>query len=401
MYQFSFELLLSILFINFAVLEVVLVEGSNEHQHQRLRNTYTRRPLSSTSTSTSTDNTSTNTMATNFLKRSTSSGALSNNNTAMIDDKFEYTLGAPDSGFSIFLAERTKKVHFIRHAEGYHNKATSESGTNTCLHRDFEGNQDAKATDHPLYDSKLTPKGIRQSEDLKAHLAQRPSGSRSFTAFDLVVVSPLTRTCETALHVFGQPRAPGSPAFLSKGEAPEGTMEHNAGINIPPPRFLVREECRERWGKYVCDGRRSITEIAAEFPNFDFSEVQHDEDIFYSDERESDDHCCERAVKFLEWLNQRPEKCIAVVTHSSFLRHLFGQFGETLHYEDRENLQRLAGNCELRSIMLCSHGVKDGKTIDPLKPESAAPSTVRMASHNSSSNLGDLTLGEESIVPTF
>jgi broad specificity phosphatase PhoE len=179
------------------------------------------------------------------------------------------------------------------------------------------------------------------------------------------------------------------PAFLTKGDAPGGTPEALAGINIPPPRFLVREECRERWGHYVCDGRRSITEIAAEFPNFDFSDIVHDEDVFFSDERESDDHCCERAVKFLEWLNSRPEKCIAVVTHSSFLRHLFGQFGETLHYEDRENLQRLAGNCELRSIVLCSHGNKDGKEISPLVPaqRSAAPSTVRMASHHSVGSL--------------
>mmetsp|Transcript_39110 Transcript_39110/g.47042 ORF Transcript_39110/g.47042 Transcript_39110/m.47042 type:complete len:316 (+) Transcript_39110:141-1088(+) len=312
-------------------------------------------------------------MTTNFLKKSGSSGGLK----AMVDDEFEYALGPPDSGFSIFLAERTKKVHFIRHAEGYHNVATKESGANDCLHRG-----EATAADHPLYDSRLTEKGIQQSVDLKKYLAKRPSGSRSFTAFDLVVVSPLTRTCETALHVFGTPRPPGSPAFLTKGEAPPGTMEAAAGINVPPPRFLVREECRERWGKYVCDGRRTISEIAAEFPTFDFSEIVHDEDVFYSDERESDDHCCERAVRFLEWLNQRPEKCIAVVTHSSFLRHLFGQFGETLHYEDRGNLQRLAGNCELRSIMLCSHGVKDGKKIDPLMPSYAAPSTVRMSSHN-------------------
>ncbi len=116
------------------------------------------------------------------------------------------------------------------------------------------------------------------------------------------------------------------------------------------------------------------------FPNFDFSELVHDEDVFYSDERESDEHCCDRAVRFLQWLNSRPEKCIAVVTHSSFLRHLFGQFGETLKADDRDNLQRLAGNCELRSVVLCSHGVKDGQKVDPLMPPPANPSTVRMGS---------------------
>lgn len=78
------------------------------------------------------------------------------------------------------------------------------------------------------------------------------------------MVSPLTRTCETALHVFGTPREPGKPAFLDQRDAPTISPEHAAGIKIAPPRFLVREECRERWGHYVCDGRRSITEIAKE-----------------------------------------------------------------------------------------------------------------------------------------
>ena len=296
----------------------------------------------------------------------------------MLDDGFEYTLGPPSSGFSVFLASRTKKVHFIRHAEGYHNVATSETGDNNCLLRG-----DAPAIDHPLYDSRLTPLGIHQAESLKKILANRPSGGRTFTAFDLVVVSPLTRTCETARHIFGRARVPGTPPFLDPGEAPTGTPEHAAGIRVPAPRILVREECRERWGHYVCDGRRPIAEIAAEFPDFDFSEVRHNEDVFYSDAREPDDHCCDRAVQFLEWLNSRPEKCIAVVTHSSFLRHLFGQFGDSLKEDDKDSLQRMAGNCELRSIVLCSHGNKEGTEIKPLDPPMGPASTIRVpSSHN-------------------
>ena len=157
------------------------------------------------------------------------------------------------SNVNIYIAA----VHETR--QGYHNVATKETGTNDCLLRG-----DGPASSHELYDSRLTDKGIAQADALRNYLAKRPSGSRSFTAFDLVVVSPLTRTCETALHVFGTPREPGKPAFLTQVDAPTGSPENEAGVQIAPPRFLVREECRERWGHYVCDGRRSIREIANE-----------------------------------------------------------------------------------------------------------------------------------------
>lgn len=299
---------------------------------------------------------------------------------AMMGDDFEFSLGPPESGFSLFLADRTKKIHFIRHAEGHHNAATKASGTNDVL---LAGGRAAR--EHSLYDARLTDVGIDQALQLREHLSNRPSGGRSFTAFDLVVVSPLTRTCETAKHIFGRGRKPGAPAFLDPGSAPDGSTEAAHGVHVPAPRFLVREECRERWGNFVCDGRREISEIQPEFPDFDWSEVVHDKDVYYTETRESDEHCCARGVAFLEWLNKRPEKCIAVVTHSSFLRHIFSQFGGTLAKDDTDALQRLAGNCELRSIVMCSHGTKDGRAPPELTQDRPpiAPSTMRMASTTS------------------
>ena len=320
----------------------------------------------------------------------------------MVGDDFQYSLGPPDSGFSLFLADRTKKVrvlqthhdhsiasssdhppcraehqssfdarsltcnsvlprsevHFIRHAEGHHNAATKAHGNNTCLHRGA-----APAREHPLWDSRLNWKGIEQAQSLRRYLAERPSNGcaatpprstrraprrlplrrearqpadatrhhsprdvsavdalralpvtlvmrdrspiagacihpslmmwrharavarRDYTAFDLVVVSPLTRTCETADHIFGPARPPGMPACLDPSLRAGGP---------PAPRILVREECRERWGEYVCDGRRPIREIMVEFPHFDWSECEHDNDIFYSDKREPDEEVSRR-----------------------------------------------------------------------------------------------------------
>merc|ERR550532_1613450 len=94
----------------------------------------------------------------------------------MVGDNFEFKLGAPESGFSIFLAERTKKIHFIRHAEGYHNVATKQSGNNECLKRG-----DLPAQQHELWDARLTEKGIQQAKELREYLQTRPSGGRSFT----------------------------------------------------------------------------------------------------------------------------------------------------------------------------------------------------------------------------
>jgi hypothetical protein len=79
---------------------------------------------------------------------------------------------------------------------------------------------------------------VKQCQELRRHLAVRPSMGRRFTHFDLVslskggqtltltrlcglasppfpqvVVSPLTRTLQTAWHIFGPARRPGKPSI--------------------------------------------------------------------------------------------------------------------------------------------------------------------------------------------
>jgi hypothetical protein len=139
---------------------------------------------------------------------------------------------------SHFLLRMFTHYNFLhsvsRHAEGYHNQASRETGSNDCL------------SDMKLWDARLTPvrllnrklhfpefnfeifnskscnyflqfnttvshfgdesisfdnipailisqNGIEQCAQLRRELAVRPSQGRNFTHFDLIVVSPLTR----------------------------------------------------------------------------------------------------------------------------------------------------------------------------------------------------------------
>lgn len=296
----------------------------------------------------------------------------------MMGDGFEFAT-VPSSGFSIFLADRTTKVHFISLAEGRHNVAVEEAAeeaTDSTTAAGATGDEapqpkavllreDGKmAIEHPLYDARLTGKGKRQARKLREMLSNRPSGGRPFTAFDLVIVSPLTRALETAREIFSE-----TPGIYG-------------GDVISPPRMVVSEDCRERHGRDVCDGRRSISELHSEFPMFDFTELSQNEDLLHRDERESGIEVRERAIRLLESISARPERCVAVVSHQEFLRHLFGNFGDTLHEADRSALQRKAKNCELRSVVLCSHGAVEREAMD-----SRAASTIRVPSMNSLSSM--------------
>jgi broad specificity phosphatase PhoE len=135
------------------------------------------------------------------------------------------------------------------------------------------------------------------------------------TSVELVVVSPLNRTLETALHCFAHLVTPAT----SKDK---DSMETKRG-KVP---FVAVESLREQTGKHPCDRRVSIKLKQKEFPQIDFQEIAHDEDPYYSKHgksREPQDSVIERIGEFMKWLEARPEKEIAVVSHGSYLLYLF------------------------------------------------------------------------------
>ena len=156
-----------------------------------------------------------------------------------IDDREDAFSFVPEHGFSLFLANRIKTIHFIRHAEGFHNVANNAYGDDTPCTFSTEGSW-------RYLDAKLTNHGIQQCIEARETLLEGINP-------ELVVVSPFTRTLQTAHIMFG-------------------------GKGYP---FLVHYMCRERQGKYTCDKMRSKSEIVADMkPIYEKTDDKIDFDSF-------------------------------------------------------------------------------------------------------------------------
>ncbi|GAB2303499.1 hypothetical protein Dimus_037488, partial [Dionaea muscipula] len=162
---------------------------------------------------------------------------------------------AADHALALYPLHRSKTLHVVRHAQGYHNVA---------------GEKDPEAfLSYDLLDASLTPLGWEQVDNL--HKRVRATGL--FKKIELVITSPLTRTMQTAAGVFG-----GDSYNDGNGINVHQLMVQNAGnsgrpaissLNCPP--FLAVELCRERLGVHPCDKRRTVSEYNLLFPAIDFS----------------------------------------------------------------------------------------------------------------------------------
>lgn len=237
---------------------------------------------------------------------------------------------------SLYPLHRCKIVHFVRHAQGIHN---------------VDGEKNYKAYMSPEYfDAHLTKLGWLQVDNLRKHV--RDSGL--LKKIDLVVTSPLMRTMQTAVGVFGGENYPldrmeGLPLMVANA----GNSERSAISRLDCPPIITSELCREHLGVHPCDKRRSISDYLCLFPAVDFSEIESDEDILWKTSiRETKEELVARGIKFMEWLSMRKEKEIAVVTHSGFLFHTLNAFGNDCHPLVKKEICQHFANCELRSMVI-------------------------------------------------
>ncbi|KLU83715.1 hypothetical protein MAPG_02766 [Magnaporthiopsis poae ATCC 64411] len=168
------------------------------------------------------------------------------------------------------------KLIFIRHAQALHNLRNK------------------------IHDPDLTDLGREQSRTLCKHLQETLPGKLDV---DLIIVSPMRRCIQTAQIGLG---------FL---------------IDPPPGGKKVPVVAHAGWQEVSakpCDTGSPLEALANEFPFVDFSKV----DPVYPDKTSpagapyaySKSAVLSRGQSVLRDLHSRPEKVIAVVSHSGFLR---------------------------------------------------------------------------------
>ena len=169
----------------------------------------------------------------------------------------------------------SKILHLVRHGHSLHNELFHKIGT--------------QAFRIPLtIDSPLTQEGHLQSIELGQSWQNKKE-------IELVLVSPLTRTLETCMNIFGDTEIP----------------------------IISQEFLREYpIGEDTCNKRSSLTSLNNRFPKIEFQLDVDQDTLWKEDYRENMIELEQRLEKMITYLQKRPEKNIAIVGHSSF----FGQF---------------------------------------------------------------------------
>ncbi|KAL8152379.1 hypothetical protein V2J09_010139 [Rumex salicifolius] len=200
------------------------------------------------------------------------------------------------TALSLYPLHRCKTIHLVRHAQGIHNVL---------------GEKNYKAYLSPEYfDAELTPLGWKQVDNLRKHV----HSSGLLKKIELVITSPLMRTMQTAVGVFGGEGYTDRMDVLPLMVANAGNSDRSAISSLNCPPIAAVELCREHLGVHPCDRRRNIIDYHCLFPAIDFSMIESDEDVLWkADVRETKEELAARGMEFLKWLWTRKEREIAIL----------------------------------------------------------------------------------------
>ena len=198
-----------------------------------------------------------------------------------------------------------KVVYFIRHAESAYNAYKLNPINWLTL---------AALRDPLIFDPPLSPTGLTQLHTLTATAVKWKLTQRA----QLLVVSPLKRAIDTALAVMGQ--------------QPTNQQQRTQPVDECSPHPLpvyVSALCSE-----VVDTSADIgsppSVLSSVYPSLSFSHLS-DAWWYHADPQqpraisdEPEERVAHRVSSFLQWLCGRDERCIVVVSHSSFIRRCTG-----------------------------------------------------------------------------
>ena len=174
---------------------------------------------------------------------------------------------------------KSKLLYCIRHGIAEHNVNYLKYGVQTFY--------DPKFTD-----TSLVKEGFQQARNLR-------NSWLNLKDIELVIVSPLKRTLQTATEIF---------------------KDHSVPI-------IALDYSREYpLGEHTCNKRSSKELYMKDFPHINFDNLQTDQDeIWLSHRRETMDELNTRIYKLKQFIVDRPETKIALVNHSSFIGQMKDQ----------------------------------------------------------------------------
>ncbi|CAF2260089.1 unnamed protein product [Brassica rapa] len=246
----------------------------------------------------------------------------------------------------LYPLESCKIIHLLRHGQAMHNVAA-------------EKDRNALLSPH-LFDAPLTDHGHEQVETLR----ERVVSSGLLKRVELVVTSPLLRTMQTAVGVFGN--------------------EDKQQNVTSSPSIVALEVARDRNGVRPPDMRRNVSEYQTLFPTIDFSQANtffhfsfinkyfykkkysfinsiykafEEDNLWRPDVRESEEEIFARGLEFMKWLWKRPEKEVAVVSHGIVLQHMLYVFANDCDDSIRHELCKRFANCEIRTVVIVDKGL--------------------------------------------